>query len=435
MSDSAPEMHTVAKVSRRLLPFLFVLYIFSYLDRSNVSIAALQMNGDLGFNPAIFGLGAGMFFLGYALFELPSNLILARVGARVWIARIMVTWGLFATAMMLVATPTEFYSVRFLLGVAEAGFFPGVIYYLASWFPKTCEARAIARFTIAIPLAQVLGGLLGGPLLSLKGIAGLSGWQWLFVVEGLPSILLGIAVIFYLPDGPADAKWLSNSERDWLISRIETERGAAGVRRFGRPLAALRDPTVWLLIIPYFAYYTLGFGYVAWAPQLIKSALGTSDQTTPLITAGVALLSVVAYLGAASYSDRSADRCRYASWGLAVSSLGCLGTAFAPSPILQFAFLTFISFGSGIFLPSFWCLPKQRFVGSDAAAPIAVISGLGSSGGFFGPTIIGYAKHATGTDTGAFAALALIGIIGCFTCWALGRSAFRTHSRPELLSV
>jgi ACS family tartrate transporter-like MFS transporter len=186
MSDAALERQTMSTVSRRLLPFLLVLYVFCYLDRSNVSIAALQMNDELRFSSAVFGLGAGIFFFGYALFELPSNLVLARVGARLWIARIMVSWGILAAAMALVKTPTEFYVVRFLLGVAEAGFFPGVMYYLADWFPRSYQGRAIARFTVGIPLAQALGGLAGAPLLRLGGIGGLSGWQWLFLAEGIP---------------------------------------------------------------------------------------------------------------------------------------------------------------------------------------------------------------------------------------------------------
>ena len=217
------------QASLRLLPFLFLLYILCYLDRSNVSIAALQMNKELKFSSATFGFGAGIFFLGYALFEVPSNLILARVGARRWLTRIAITWGLLACAMIFVRTPAQFYTVRFLLGVAEAGFFPGVLYYLSQWFPMAYRARAISAIVIGIPLSGALGGPLGGVLLGLRGVGHLSGWQWLFLIEGLPPVLLGIAALGYLTERPEDARWLSGEQQRWLSHRLEQERQQAGV--------------------------------------------------------------------------------------------------------------------------------------------------------------------------------------------------------------
>jgi MFS transporter, ACS family, tartrate transporter len=219
--DPHIERDTVRQASLRLLPFLFLLYILCYLDRSNVSIAALQMNKELTFSSATFGFGAGIFFLGYALFEVPSNLILARVGARRWLARIAITWGLLACAMIFVRTPAQFYTVRFLLGVAEAGFFPGVLYYLSQWFPMTYRARAISAILIGIPLSGALGGPLGGALLGLSGVGHLSGWQWLFLIEGLPPVLLGIAALGYLTERPEDARWLSGEQQRWLSHRLE----------------------------------------------------------------------------------------------------------------------------------------------------------------------------------------------------------------------
>lgn len=436
MDDGALELHLIRKVSWRLLPFLFVLYIFSYLDRSNISIAALQMNSELKFSASIFGLGAGVFFVGYSLFELPSNLILARVGARIWIARIMITWGVLAVAMMFVKTPAQFYTVRFLLGVAEAGFFPGVIYYLSKWFPRAYQARATARFTIAIPLAQVLGGLLGGPLLSLQGSAGISGWQWLFLLEGLPSIIFGIVVLFYLSDDPQTAAWLSKTEREWLATRLQRDQPPTDeLEKRGQLIGGLRDPVIWLLTIPYFAYYAMGFGYIAWAPTLIKGVLGTQNTMTTLVSAAIALLSVAAYILSGFYSDRTRDRCALALAGLVVASVGCVGLSITPSATLQLAMLTLIPIGSGIFLPTFWCLPSLRFDGVSSAGPIALISAIGSTGGFFGPSIIGYGKEVTGNDTGAFAALALIGLAGCCVCWALSRSTSFKRARPATTSV
>src|SRR5438270_5182881 len=217
--DVAIERETMRKVILRLIPFLFVLYLFNFLDRTNVALAGLQMNRDLRFSSTAFGFGAGIFFVGYAAFEIPSNIVLVRVGARRWIARIMISWGIIASAMMFVRTPMHFYALRFLLGLAEAGFFPGIVYYLTQWFPATQRARASSRFMIAVPLSGVLGGVVGGFLLSLDGKQGLAGWQWLFLLEGLPSVVLGFIALWYLTDKPSDAHWLSEAQRSWLENR------------------------------------------------------------------------------------------------------------------------------------------------------------------------------------------------------------------------
>jgi len=321
--------------------------------------------------------------------------------------------------MAFVKTPTEFYVVRFLLGVAEAGFFPGVMYYLADWFPRSYQGRAVARFTVGIPLAQALGGLAGAPLLRLDGIAGFSGWQWLFLVEGIPSILLGIAVLGYLPDRPRQAAWLNPAQRAWLLARIEADRAKAAFASSTHRLRTLRDRYVWVLAIPYFAYFTVGFAYTAWAPQLIKKLLGTEDSVAALVTGSIALLSTAAYLIGGIRSDRANDRCGYAMWGLGLCTLGWVGALAAPSPAWQFASLILIPLGGGLFMPSFWCLPRLRFDAESAAAPIAVISSIGSLGGFCGPTIIGYTKQMTGMDSVAFGVLAVIGLTGFAICWML----------------
>ncbi|HUO68095.1 MAG TPA: MFS transporter, partial [Gammaproteobacteria bacterium] len=228
-------VRTMAKVGWRLLPFLLLLYIVAWLDRVNISIAAVQMNTDLGFSKTVYGFGAGVFFVSYALFELPSNLILARVGARIWIARIMITWGLLSIAMLFVRGPTSYYALRFLLGLAEAGFLPGIIYYLGNWYPSTSRARAVSWFMLAIPLAPVIGGPLGGLILGLDGWHGLQGWQWLFLIEGLPAVFLGVVVLFYLTDEPAQAAWLRPEEREWLATTVRAEQAAAE-RRHGLSL-------------------------------------------------------------------------------------------------------------------------------------------------------------------------------------------------------
>jgi len=422
VTDQELERVTMKRVSLRLLPFLFILYIFSYLDRANVSIAALQMNDELKFSSATFGLGAGIFFIGYALFEVPSNLILARVGARRWIARIAITWGVLACAMMWVRTPAQFYAARFVLGVAEAGFFPGVIYYLSQWFPATYRARAISGFVIAIPLAQVLGGPLGGAVLGLSGVGRLSGWQWLFLIEGLPTVCLGIAVLGYLTERPEDAGWLSTAQRAWLLYRLEREREQTLVAHTS-PLRALGSPLVWILSLPYFAFYTVGLGYALWAPTLVRDALGTSNAATGLITGSIALLAALVYPIAAMASDRWDERCGFAALGLAIGCAGCVGAALFPHSLLRVASLVGMAMCSPVFLASFWCLPTKFLKGTSAAAGIALISAVGSSGGFFGPSIIGFAKQRTGSDTGAFLALAGLALIGGLVCVGLRQIA------------
>jgi ACS family tartrate transporter-like MFS transporter len=429
MKTQELELRTVAQVSKRLLPLLFLLYLFCYLDRINVGMAALQMNAALSFDPATFGFGAGIFFLGYALFEVPSNVILARIGARRWISRIAITWGLLACAMAWVRTPTQFYIMRFLLGVAEAGFFPGVIYYLSQWIPTDYRARAHASFMIAVPSAQIVGGPLGAALLGLEGVRHVTGWQWLFLVEGLPPVFLGFAVLRFLTDCPQDAHWLSTQQRSWLSHRLEREQqqsAAADVsilRTFGNPL-------VWALTIPYFAFYTVSLGYALWAPTLVRDALKASNTTTGLVIGGIYALAVLVYFLAGMLSDRRDERCAVAAVGLALACTGCIGAAvIAPSPLRVAAF-ALIAMLSPLFLGSFWCLPTRFLKGPSAAAGIGLVSAIGSTGGFFGPNIIGFLKQTTGSDVGAFLGLAALALLGAFVCIGLrGVPSLKPQSR------
>jgi MFS family permease len=433
MTDPSVERETIRAVSIRLLPFLFVLYIFSYLDRTNVSIAALQMNKELNFSPTAYGFGAGIFFLGYALFEVPSNLILTRVGARRWIARIMVTWGLLACAMMLVRTPVQFYVTRFLLGVAEAGFFPGVVYYLGNWFPASHRARALSVFFIAIPLSSVLRGMIGGTLLGLSGVWHLSGWQWLFLVEGLPPVFLGLVVLAYLTERPEEATWLPTHQRDWLSRRLEQERELAAPAHVS-PLRALGNPLVLILSIPYFAQYTVSLGYQLWGPTLVRDALGTSNSTTSLIIAGIFLYSALIYPLAAMLSDRWDERCAFPALGLAFMCTGCIGMALLPHSPFRVAALVLLATGSPTLLGSFWCLPTRFLKGPAAAAGIALIAGVGATGGFVGPYLIGLLKRTSGSDVGAFYGLAALALVGSFVCIGLRRTAV-LQPRPRVIAV
>lgn len=428
MTDEDVEPVTMRRVSFRLLPFLFLLYIFCWLDRGNISIAALQMNSELKFSSAVFGFGAGIFFLSYALFELPSNLILARVGARRWLARIAITWGLLACSMMWVRTPLEFYAVRFLLGMAEAGFFPGVIYYLSLWFPATYRARAISGIIIGIPLSQVLGAPLGGALLGLTGVGHLSGWQWLFLVEGLPPVVLGFAALAYLTDRPEDARWLPKVQRDWVSSRIEQERQQA-VSAHVSPIRALSHPILWVLILPYFALCAIAYGATFWTPLLVRDALGTSNSATSLIVGSIYLLAALVYPLAGMLSDRRDDRCGMAALGLGFYCVGGIGVALLPHSMLRVAALVVLQVGNPIFMTSFWCVPTKFLKGSSAAAGIALVSSIGTTGGFFGPAIIGFLKQTTGSDSGAFLGLAGLALLGALVCIGLRQAAAFSPAR------
>jgi MFS transporter, ACS family, tartrate transporter len=429
METQELERRTMAQVSRRLLPLLFLLYLFCYLDRINVGMAALQMNAALRFDPATFGFGAGIFFLGYALFEVPSNVILARVGARRWIARIAITWGLLACALAWVRTPTQFYTMRFLLGVAEAGFFPGVIYYLSQWVPTAYRARSHAAFMIAVPSAQIVGGPLGGALLGLEGVGGLTGWQWLFLIEGLPPVVLGLIVFRFLTDCPKDADWLSRQERSWLSQRLEREQQQTEAADISI-LRTLANPLVWVLTIPYFAFYTIALGYALWAPTLVRDALHSSNTTTGLVIGAIYALAVFVYFLAGAVSDRRDERCAVAAVGLALACAGCIGAAvIAPSPLRVAAF-ALIAMLSPLFLGSFWCLPTRFLKGPAAAAGIGLVSAIGSTGGFFGPSILGYLKQTTGSDVDAFLGLAALGLLGACVCLGLRRlPTLRPQSR------
>jgi ACS family tartrate transporter-like MFS transporter len=428
VTDQDLEHVTMRRVSWRLLPLLFLLYIFCWFDRSNISIAALQMNSELKFSSAAFGFGAGIFFLSYSLFEVPSNLILGRLGARRWLARIAITWGLLSCSMMLVRTPQQFYAVRFLLGMAEAGFFPGVIYYLSLWFPAAYRARAMSLILIGIPLSQVLGAPLGGALLGLTGIWNLSGWQWLFLVEGLPTVLLGLAALSYFTDRPEDAQWLSNPQREWLSERLEQERQQT-VAVHVSPLRALGHPLLWVLIFPYFALCTIAYGATFWAPLLVRDALGTSNSATSLIVGGIYLLAVLVYPLAGALSDRTDDRCGFAALGLAFYCVGGIGVALLPHTILRVAALVVLQVGNPIFMSSFWCVPTKLLKGSSAAAGIALVSAIGTTGGFFGPSIIGFLKQTTGSDSGAFLGLAGLALLGAIVCIQLRQAVAFNPSR------
>ena len=420
--DTEIARSTVSAVNRRLLPFLFLLYIFNFLDRSNVGFAALQMNRDLGFSAAAFGLGAGIFFVGYSLFEVPSNLALVRVGARKWIARIMISWGIIAVAMMFVRTTTQFYVLRFLLGVAEAGFFPAIMYYMSQWYPASMRASSGARFMIAIPLSGAIGGPLGGVLLGLNGAFGLSGWQWLFLIEGLPSIVLGFVVLGYLTEQPGQAKWLRDDQREWLTARLENDRRESPWNHNLPPLRALAHPMIWLAALPELLVTTAGYAYLFWGPLLFRDTLHLTNLQTGLLGGAIACVSAVALLAAGAASDRSGNRIGYAAALACVVGLAAISAAFIPGPIGKVVAISIMQIAVIAFLGPFWALPTMLLSGGSAAVGIALVNAIGNVGGFIGPNVIGFLRTRAGGDTGAFLVLGTMALAASAVCLAMTRS-------------
>jgi len=419
---------TLRKVTWRLIPFLFVLYVIAWLDRVNVGFAGLEMNTDLGFSSTVFGFGSGIFFLGYCLFEIPSNIILERVGARLWISRIMVTWGLVSAGLMFVRTPAAFYLLRFLLGVAEAGFFPGVIYYLSLWYPAAHRARAIAVFMTAVPVTGLIGGPLSGALLELNGLHGLAGWQWLFLLEGLPAVIMGTSVLFYLKDRPETTHWLTPAERDWLVETLAAERQAGALRPNIR--VALTDTTVWKLGIIFLLAAAGFYGYSFWAPLVIKSLTGLSNFKIGLVLGAISTVTIVGMLLNGYHSDRTGERPRHIALPLLLMALGLVGCALVRQPVLAIAALAIIPLGHCASYGPFWSMPTQFFTGAAAAAGIALVTMIANVGSFAGPTLIGILKTRTGTHTTAFLLLGGLAVVAAFLALRIGPAQSRSSEQP-----
>ena len=402
------------RVTRRLIPYLFLCYIVNYLDRFNISFAALEMKADLGLSDAVYGLGAGMFFAGYVTCEIPSNLILQRVGARWWIARIMVTWGVLSCCMMFVRAPGSFYVVRLLLGVAEAGFLPGMIFYLTSWIPARDRAGVFALFLTSTALAGVVGGPVSAALLQLGGTSGLAGWQWLFLVEGLPAVVLGVITLFYLPDHPSQARWLTPPEQAWLEDTLAAERRALEQTHRLTLWQALTHARVWRLCLLYFSTIISFYGVAFWLPQIVKSFSGLSNAAASLISALPYLAASVGMVLVARHSDRSGERRRHVAVPAFAAAVGLIvGALVQRHP--AFAFLALCLAATGIWstLGPFWSLPTAFLSGTAAAGGIALINSVGNIGGFVGPTVVGFLKERTHRfESGLFVLAASLVVAG-----------------------
>ena len=401
LSNSEFQEKTVKKISRRIIPYLFLLYIFSYLDKVNIGYAALQMNAELNISSEVFGIASGIFFIGYFLFEVPSNIALNRFGARIWIARIMITWGIIGTLTAFVQDSIHLYVLRFLLGVCEAGFFPGIILYMTYWFRQKELAKMIALFMTAIAVAFIFGGPISGWVMDHVTVYNMAGWRWMFIVEGVPSIILGIITFFYLTDSPEKAAWLTSEEKEWIINELEIEKQKNATQVNVTMKSALVNAKVWILALIYILFITGGLGIGLWLPQIIKglSALFTNTEVG-LITTIPYIAAVVAMNWWSRRSDRKGERFFHSALPLIVFALGVFGMgAITDNPILSIFMIVITMAGQYCFNGPFWSLPPYFFSGSAAAVGIALINSVGNLGGFFGPYLMGTLKDMTGSVT------------------------------------
>jgi ACS family tartrate transporter-like MFS transporter len=426
----AVQTRAIAKVSKRLVPFLIICYFVAYLDRVNVGFAALTMNQDLGLSQTAFGFGAGIFFIAYFIFEVPSNLLLERFGARKWIARIMLSWGILSGAMAFIPTIARatglgneysFYLLRVLLGVAEAGFFPGIIFYLTLWFPAQYRGRIVGYFMAAIPLSTVIGAPISGVLLYMHGGLGLAGWQWLFIIEAVPAIILAGVVFFYLTDRPADATWLAPDERSWLAERLALEERQRLAIQDYSVAQALVNPRVIGLSLVYFGAVATNYGLSFFLPQIVKS-FGLNTFLTTLVSATPYLVGLLGMVWWGRRSDRVAERRFHTAFPLFVAAAGIALSTALDDPWLKMISLCVAGFGIFANLPVFWALPTAFLSGAAAACGIAVINSIGNLAGFAGPFAMGWIKDHTGSYAGGLLLLAALGIIAMGIVLMLGRS-------------
>jgi len=418
------ETRVLRKITYRIVPFIMLLYFIAFIDRVNIGFASLTMNKELGFSPAVFGFGAGIFFLGYFLFEVPSNLILAKVGARIWIARVMITWGLISGAMAFVEGSTSFYILRFLLGAAEAGFFPGIILYLSYWFPARKRAAVTALFMAAAPLSTALGSPISGALLEMHGLLGLAGWQWMFLIEALPALVLGVVVLFYMTDRPEKAKWLADDERAWLVNEMNAEQAAKKGSASHSIWQGLANPKVLALSLVYFGtsagLYTLGI----WAPQIIKE-FGLTSLQVGFLNAIPATLAVIGMVLWARHSDRTGERKWHVVGACLLASLGLVLAGLSSTVVAVLAALTLVNIGISSSKPPLWSMPTMFLSGSAAAAGIATINSIGNLGGFVGPAMIGWIKEQTGSFNGGLYFVAGLLVLSAALTLVVARSQRR----------
>ena len=422
------------RVLLRLMPYLFLLFIIAFLDRVNVGYAALAMKDDLGFADDVLGLGAAIFFIGYVLLEIPGSILVEKWSARGWIARIMISWGIVAILMGFIHTKTEFYWMRFLLGAAEAGFFPGIMVYFSHWFRYEDRAKAVAMFMAAIPISNIIGSPVSGLLLGVNWF-GLSGWRWLFIIEGAPAIIFGVVTIFYLTDRPQQARWLPDEEREWITAELEREKQAKQAIHTYSIRQAFRHREVILLTLAYFFMVTAVYGFNFWLPSILKKLSGSSNLVVTLISALPYCVALVAILVIGWSSDRTRERRWHTSLSMLTASLGLLLSVVAQDHT-ALAVLTFCLAAAGMYgyLPGFWALPTSFLTGTAAAASIGLINSLGNLGGFVGPYVVGYFSKATGSFFGGVLYLSLSAMLAAGLILSLRTTKQRQSAVVETTS-
>ena len=422
------------RIAWRLLPFVFVMYVICYVDRANLSFANLRMSADLGFSDRVYGLGSGIFFLGYVLFEIPGAVIVERWSARKWMARIMISWGIVTVLTGFIHTPTQFYAARFLLGAAEASFFPGIIVYLTHWFRASDRAKAIGSFYAAVPAASIVGSLVASWLLGVHW-SGIAGWRWIFVVEGIPPILMGLAAIFYLTDGPDQARWLSQEQRDWLASELAAEVRAKKQLRDYTVWQAFRDRQLLLLMIPYFLALTGAQASVFWVPTFIKRLSNLSASQVALWVAIPGFVGIIGMLWNGWHSDKTGERRWHTAIPLAMAGLAyILLTSTSSFP----AAMTLLVLGGGCmfaYYPVYWSIPTLILTETAAAATFGLINSVGHTGGFFGPAVVGYLNERTGSTRAGFAFIGICYLLAGTTVAAIPIQAAAISKRNSVVDV
>ncbi|HEY2931312.1 MAG TPA: MFS transporter [Acidobacteriota bacterium] len=421
---------TRRRVTWRIMPYLLLLYIIAFLDRVNVGYANLTMSADLGFSAAVFGTGAGIFFIGYFLLEIPGTLLVENWSARGWIARIMISWGILAVMMGFIHTKTQFYWIRFLLGAAEAGFFPGIIVYLSHWFRYQDRAKALAFFASGITISNIIGSPVSGFLLQFNWL-GMAGWRWLFILEGLPAILFGVITIFYLTDWPRQAKWLPDDEREWLTGELERERKLRGAEHSHRIWEALRQRDVVQLAVAYFFIVTCSYGFSFWLPAIVKKSSGLSDFKVTLVSALPYCVGLAGMLLNGWSSDKTGERRWHTAGAILLVSVGFYLSTLTENVALSIGMLCLAALGLFGYLPSFWSLPSSFMTGSAAAASIGLINSVGNLGGFLGPYIVGKINTMTDSFIGGVLYLAASALISAMLVISLRKGRVKISTVAE----
>jgi len=428
------EARTMAKVSRRLIPFVIICYFVAYLDRVNLSFAALEMNKDLQFSATVYGLGAGIFFISYFLLETPSNLILVRMGARRWIARIMFTWGILSGAMAFVNSELTFYIVRFLFGAAEAGFFPGILFYLTLFFPAAYRGRMVSMYMVAIPVSAVIGAPVSTLILQyMDGLLGFAGWQWVFIAEAIPALVLSGVVLWYMTDQPSQATWLEPEERNWLVQRQDLEQREREAVHNLTVMQVLFNPRVLILGVAGFGIAYSIYGIFYFLPQIVK-AFGLTNLQTGFVSAIPFAVGSIGMIWYGRRSDRLMERRSHTSIAFMITAIGLVATALTPNPYIRLVALCVASFGAFSVLPVFWAMPTAFLSGAAAAAGVAYINSIANIAGFIGPFVMGWIRDATGSYDGGLLVIAAVCLVSGIATLCIHHDAALEQSPQEALA-